>query len=93
MKAAAVLCILLFVFQQPSGCDQQSAPPQKPPKPIPYQRFVPIQRGDVVGVPWSGAFALDTKTGKLCLTYEADFGNGIWNTLPLCSDLLKQFPD
>lgn len=93
MKTALALSALLLIFQQPSGCDQSSPPPQAPPKPAPYQRFIPIQRGEVSGVPWSGAFALDTKTGRLCLTYEANFGNGIWNTLPQCPDLLKQFPD
>jgi hypothetical protein len=63
----------------------------------PYQRFIPIHRepGNLTGVPWSGAFALDTKTGMLCRTYATE-DNGEkdkWAALDLCFDLYKRFPD
>jgi hypothetical protein len=92
--------ILLFaVLGVLSGCDaqNQAAPPPTQSKPIPYQRFVPIspQSGMVSGVPWHVFFALDTKTGNLCLTGNRQFSSGAeWvNDLPMCSGLRNQFPD
>ena len=87
----AVPVLLLSVFF--TGC---APTPNDKPAPIvksPYQRFVPIHREpqNVTGVPWSGAFALDTKTGQLCETYEID--SAAWAGLPKCIDLYKQFPD
>jgi len=78
-----------------SGCDSppaQSTPqPQKPP---PSQRFVPVQRQpeNVQGVPWSGFFALDTKTGQLCRTYETPKPTD-WDGIVLCKQLYDQYPD
>ena len=59
-----------------------------------YQRFIPVPRQpeNVTGVPWSGVFALDTKTGQLCLTYEGDFPDK-WKALPMCVELMVQNPD
>jgi len=82
------------------SCDQQKEPtpqaatPVNSPRLNPYQRFIPSTRQpeNVTGVPWSGAFALDTKTGQLCLTYQGNFREP-WNALPQCVDLLKTFPD
>ena len=51
-----------------------------------YQRFVPTP-----GEP-STAFALDTKTGQLCRTYDWKESNGKPVFLPLCSDLLSLYP-
>jgi hypothetical protein len=92
MRIAAWLIATLFL-QQSNGCDE-SKPAVPPQKPIAYQRFVPMQRQpeNLQGVPWSGAFALDTRTGQLCLTYDGDFPEK-WNSLPQCVGLLKQFPD
>jgi hypothetical protein len=53
-----------------SGCaDFQTKSAQAAKQP--YQRFVPVPRQpeNLQGVPWSGALALDTKTGQLCQTY------------------------
>jgi hypothetical protein len=91
----AIWIIATLVLQQSDGCNQvQPAAPAVAQKPIPYQRFVPVPRqpADLMGVPWSGAFALDTKTGQLCLTYPGNFPEK-WNSLPQCTDLLKGFPD
>jgi len=67
-----------------------------------YQRFVPIsvsipkEPSNPTGLPWVGAFALDTKTGQLCYTYRIR-ENIVFNesllTLPTCSDLFRQYPD
>ena len=59
--------------------------------PIGYQRFVPVTRQpeNIVGMPWSGTFALDTKTGQICLTLEAEFKEP-WRSLPKCVDLLNK---
>jgi hypothetical protein len=57
-----------------------------------YQRFMPMPRQpeNLNGVPWPGAFALDTKTGQLCRTYDG--GNDEkWTGLSLCVDLYKKF--
>jgi|SRR5271166_3843118 len=83
------------------GCSQpQAAPLIVPPSTQPYQRFVPIQQDDnVAGVLWSGAFALDTKTGQLCETYALDItrarsSEAAWLAgIPQCSALYKKFPD
>ena len=49
----------------------------------------PLPRG--AGTPWSGAFALDTKTGQLCFTYNTNTKG--WDGLPQCLQLLKDYPD
>ena len=63
----------------------------------PYQRFIPVPRqpNDVTGLPWSGAFALDTKTGQLCWTYDIvnNTKNDMWPNIPKCADLLQQHPN
>ncbi len=58
-------------------------------------RFVPITpynegRMPVVGIPWHGFFALDTKTGSLCRTMNKEFPQSEWaNRIPLCIDLFS----
>jgi hypothetical protein len=56
-------------------------------QPVGYQRFVPVPRQpeNLTGIPWSGAFALDTMTGQLCRTYP--MADSKWEALPLCHDL------
>jgi hypothetical protein len=92
MRFVALFAVAV-ILQQSSGCDQTQTA-SVPQKPAPYQRFIPMPRqpADLSGVPWSGAFALDTKTGQLCFTYIGTFAEP-WNSLPQCLDLLKQFPD
>jgi hypothetical protein len=62
-----------------------------------YQRFVPVPREpqNIAGLPWSGAFALDTKTGSLCWTYKIEnhTQNDVWPALQDCFDLYQQYPD
>jgi hypothetical protein len=62
-------------------------------QPQPYQRFIPVPRQpeNLTGTPWSGAFALDTKTGQLCFTYNTNVKG--WDGLPQCLQLLKDYPD
>lgn len=77
-----------------AGCET-SQPPAKPH----YQRFVPIPAEAVMteGVPWHGYFALDTKTGTLCVTLEVkDFPKGVseWaNGVPKCNDIWRNDHD
>ena len=94
MTKAIVSMLLLLAL---SGCETGH-------KPI-YQRFVPIgDHPDVSAVkpatsdalPPSAALALDTKTGRVCLTYIYNIDNGYpqWrNLIPPCADLYKMFPD
>jgi hypothetical protein len=81
-----------------SGCSQLD-PPQVPTK-QPYQRFLPIsvpipkEPSNPNGLPWVGAFALDTKTGQLCWTYPIvnHTENVMFPSAPNCVDLLKRNP-
>jgi hypothetical protein len=80
--SSALLACLAF-----TGCNYvgQNNPPKSG-----YQRFVPVPReGAPAGMPWSGAFALDTKTGQLCWTYKGMTNNSDaqWPTLPDCAAL------
>jgi hypothetical protein len=95
----AVCMLAAFLIQQTDGCDQSKSNTSQPTVAVParlqpYQRFVPMPRepASLAGVPWSGAFALDTKTGQLCLTYLGDLGDK-WETLPQCTFLLHNYPD
>ena len=73
-----------------TGCESQSTMP-----PAHYQRFVPIPADGffVEGVPWHGFFALDTKTGTLCVTLQtkafpkdvSEWANGV----PKCNDIWR----
>jgi hypothetical protein len=93
--ALLLLCLAL------DGCGDMSVDKKQPAQPIkqPYQRFIPIHRepSNLTGVPWSGAFALDTKTGDLCRTYEVTDSSATpsaaWSGLDLCIDVFKEFPD
>ena len=81
-----------------ASCDstQPPSPIARQAVPIPYQRFIPVPRQpeNVQGIPWSGAFALDTKTGQLCFTYIGPFPKEWldYGVLP-CLQLLKNYPD
>jgi hypothetical protein len=81
MYATALALLMLSLL---IGCTLQKTP---------YQRFVPMPRQpeNVQGVPWFGAFALDTKTGQLCLTGAGDFGEDL--KFPSCFRLYKTDPD
>jgi hypothetical protein len=103
----AVVSMISFVgfcFLTIAGCEssdngrvQPANAPLVEPRTLPYQRFVPINYApaNLSGVPWSGAFALDTKTGNLCRTYDWEYGNptNILNQLPLCNALFHAEPD
>ena len=78
----ARFAFIAFLSLLSVSCDQQKEPTPQAATPVnnsprlnSYQRFIPSTRQpeNVTGVPWSGAFALDTKTGQLCLTYEGNF--------------------
>lgn len=70
----------------------QRPPAQTAPSAGACQRFIPMPRQpeNLNGVPWSGAFALDTKTGQLCRTYD-DQADEKWKGLASCVDLYKKF--
>src|SRR5271166_3949321 len=57
-----------------------------------YQRFVPMPRQpeNLTAVPWSGSFALDTKNGQLCRTYDGGVDEN-WKGITSCIDLYKKF--
>jgi len=84
-----------LLLQQSNGCEQEKLVSVAPQKAIPYQRFIPVPRQpeNVQGVPWSGMFALDTKTGMLCRTYEVNTLSNGFSDLPMCEHLLLSYPD
>jgi hypothetical protein len=57
-----------------------------------YQRFIPMPRQpeNLTAVPWSGAFALDTKTGQLCRTYDGAVDD-TWKGITTCVELYRKF--
>jgi hypothetical protein len=76
------LASLALVVQHPTGCNQPDVPTAK--NNPPYQRFVPVSaQAGMMGVPWTGYFALDTKTGQLCLTSDKHEPENIGD-LPTC---------
>jgi hypothetical protein len=90
-----VCTLAALMLQQSNGCDQPKTPaPATPPKPPSYQRFVPIpgQGFAMNGVPWNGFFALDTKTGNLCLTVDDFIPKDFPNT-KTCAVLRMTNPD
>jgi len=82
--------VLVSCEQRPSSPEPKPAAQQRSEPASGYQRFVPLPRQpeNLRGVPWSGAFALDTQTGQLCRTYQGDLAEP-WRSLPLCVDLSK----
>jgi hypothetical protein len=87
--------VVLFCTALLTGCSHRHAPPVK----ANCQRFVPIPADTVMteGVPWHGFFALDTKTGTLCVTLEfKDFPKGVseWaNGIPKCNNIWRNDHD
>lgn len=100
MKTLAFVLAFLSLLQI-SGCspEEKAAPPQlqQPHDAVPYQRFVPVPtpQSGMTGLPWSGFFALDTKTGILCLTSSISTGRlaDYKESLPLCAALMREYPD
>jgi hypothetical protein len=82
------LVLLVFIV----GCDQPLN--NLPKNHTPYQRFVPVSRPPekMVGVPWTGFFALDTKTGLLCLTTDNHVPPD-YQDLPTCTKVMTDWPD
>jgi hypothetical protein len=78
------LASLALLLQQANGCNQ-SSPAPAPKSNSPYQRFVPVPapQAGMMGVPWTGYFALDTKTGQLCLTSDKHVPEN-FGDLPTC---------
>jgi hypothetical protein len=97
MKLQRVVAVASFLIF--SGCGQQG--PQPAAVKQPYQRFVPIsvpiprEPGNPTGLPWAGAFALDTKTGQLCWTYNVGENrtSNLFPNIPYCSVLFTEHPD
>jgi hypothetical protein len=74
---------------------REALPPEKPPA---YQRFLPIPPNSANVFPWSGDFALDTKTGTLCKTWPGQLTpitekTEALTSLPQCLDLYETYPD
>src|ERR1039458_9135488 len=97
MSRLRLFPLALLALSALCACNSAQSPPQVAQVKQPYQRFIPVPREpNLTGVPWSGAFALDTKTGQLCTTYDQSFSiatHGDWTKLPACKDLLTGFPD
>lgn len=59
-----------------------------------YQRFAPLshQPESLKGDAWQGTYALDTKTGQLCVTFDPSAFNSV-SAIPTCLKLYRDFPD
>jgi len=94
----ATVALLLSSYQ---GCD----PTPQAVSPAPtreYQRFLPLppsSGGIDTGAFWHGNFAVDTKTGQLCRSWQWSINGGdlhgnefatALSALPTCNDLFKQ---
>lgn len=98
LKDALMPMKLLMVAALPlvlNGCGDFQAKSAQPRKQS-YQRFIPVPRQpeNLEGVPWSGALALDTKTGQLCQTYPESTvsGNSLSSPPPKTADeYLQQY--
>ncbi len=93
MKILALASMVLLL--QTNSCQRSQAPTaDASQKPIPYQRFVPVPspQAGMIGVPWTGYFALDTKTGQLCLTSDKHVPQG-FEDLPTCIVVTMTNPD
>jgi hypothetical protein len=92
----ALLLVASAMMVQANSCDTANVSAASKPTavPTPYQRFVPVNApsGRMIGVPWAGFFALDTKTGQLCATTTQTLG-GDFVDVPMCSVLRSSFPD
>ena len=79
-----------------AGCERQSRDSNI--RPTPCQRFVPINApvprdpSNPNGMPWAGAFALDTETGQACYTFKVvnHTENAMFPSAPDCNDLYLQ---
>ena len=80
-----------FMLLSTVGCDHHNI---QTPVPIqPYQRFVPLPppQAQMVGIPWTGFFALDTQLGQLCRT-SGLYGPKSYSALPTCEVDLQTYP-
>jgi hypothetical protein len=59
-----------------------------------YQRFIPLssQPQSLKGDAWQGTYALDTKTGQLCVPFDPVAFNSV-SAIPTCFTLYRDFPD
>lgn len=92
----ALLVLLLMILgilgvKFASGQRRHAGTPHSKPS---YQRFVLVSPESGVA-PAHWFFALDTKTGRLCLTMRRNFESPFqgFSDLPLCSELYRDFPD
>jgi len=90
-----IVSAAMLLLQQTNGCDRsQGSTTPAPAKPTSYQRFVsvPAPQNGMMGVPWTGYFALDTKTGQLCLTSDKHIPEN-FSDLPTCVVVTMTNPD
>jgi hypothetical protein len=67
------------------GCGKSTAP---------QQRFVPLQHQpeNLKGDALQGTYALDTKTGQICVTFDPSAFSSV-SAIPTCFKLYRDFPD
>lgn len=80
MNRTGIALLLALLLQ---GCTELTQAPPPPASPQPYQRFVPVAASD-------RDFALDTKTGQLCKTWNWSIANSPLSSLPQCIELYNQ---
>lgn len=94
MRTILAICVSLALAQL-TGCRQQEQEAAVAPinKPLMVQRFVPVPapQAGMMGVPWTGFFALDTQIGQLCLTTGVYIPEK-YERLPTCDEDLRTNP-
>jgi hypothetical protein len=90
MRPSLFLAIAFLTY---AGCNQPQPATPSPVSIQPYQRFVPVPspQAQMIGVPWTGYFALDTQVGQLCLTTGVYIPEK-FSKLPTCEEDFKTYP-
>jgi hypothetical protein len=88
LSLLVLVVLILGFFVTPSKSEKAPSISASPS----FQRFLPIppQPQFMEGLPAADHFALDTKTGQLCKTYDWDIPRSDTNPIPTCRDLLGQ---
>jgi hypothetical protein len=94
MRRLLSRALVLAGVSVPVLLSQQSSSPKPVPDHQPVGRFLPLvppQGGAIKD--WSLAFALDSKLGAVCKTHILDKDSDPYPGMPLCSELLRSYPN
>jgi hypothetical protein len=84
-RVAKYLTVTCAVAVFLCGCEKSTTPDQ---------RFLPLshQPESLKGDAWQGTYAIDTKTGQLCVTFDPSAFSSV-SAIPTCLKLYRDYPD